>query len=96
MTWEKDSQIGMQYSTVGHITGIHVTQVNLTSKLPWLYLIASIGSRVIYIGETNNENGLVSRLSQHFGPFSNSTFKQSAEEVASIRTLRSPYLIIAA
>lgn len=88
--------ISPQYSAVGHITGIHAATIDLASKLPWLYTIVSVGSRVIYIGETHAEEGLVGRLSQHFGRFTVSTLKQRAEEVASIRVLRPPFLVVAA
>ncbi len=85
-----------QYSAVGHITGIHATTIDLASNLPWLYTIVSIGSKIIYIGETHSEEGLVGRLSQHFGRFTNSTLKQRAEAVANIRILRPPFLVVAA
>lgn len=85
-----------QYSAVGHITGIHAATIDLTSNLPWLYTIVSVGSKVVYIGETHAKEGLVGRLSQHFGQFTNSTFRQRAEEVASIRVLRPPFLVVAA
>ena len=84
------------YNAVGHITGIHAATIDLASNLPWLYTIVSVGSQVIYIGETHAEDGLVGRLSQHFGRFTNSSLKQRAEEVASIRILRPPFLVIAA
>jgi hypothetical protein len=86
----------LQYAAVGHITGIHIASIDLTLRLPWIYLIASVGSRVLYVGETYALGGLVGRLSEHFGPFVSSTLKQRAEDVASVRILRPPFVVLAA
>ena len=84
------------YTPVGHVSGTQISRIEATRRLPWLYVICSIGSKIIYIGETFEEGGLLGRLSKHFGPYSFSTLKQRAETVANIRHLRSPFLVLGA
>lgn len=89
----------MQFTPVAHFTAVYARPAHgpdLATKLPWLYLIASLGSRLIYIGQTFDEGGIAARLSAHFGRFVNSTFKQRADMVARTPRLRSPHLIMCA
>ena len=88
--------MGEMYAPVGHISGTQISGIEATRRLPWLYVICSIGSHIIYIGETFEEGGLVGRLAKHFGPYSLSTLKQRAEAVANIRQIRSPFLVLGA
>lgn len=85
----------LAYAPVAQLTGMASKQVSLTSRLPWLYIIAAVHDKVVYVGETHDNEGILMRLGSHFGPYSNSTLKRRAEERAAV-TLRPPFVIITA
>ena len=86
----------MNFVTVGHISGSHSVDIDFTSRIPWLYIITAVGSRIIYIGETYDQSGLITRLSSHFGSYQQSTLKQRLESITNVSSLHGPYLIICA
>ena len=86
----------MQFSPSGHFSGNIEEAVDLTAPNPWLYVIASLASRVVYIGETFDQGGLVVRLGSHFGPYSRSDFRQAAARTVGIHNLRKPFVVVAA
>ncbi|MFZ4664840.1 MAG: hypothetical protein ACOYME_00245, partial [Prochlorotrichaceae cyanobacterium] len=86
----------MNFVTVGHISGSHSVDIDFTTRIPWLYIITAIGSKIIYIGETYDQSGLITRLSSHFGSYQQSTLKQKLESITNVSTLYSPYLVICA
>jgi len=85
-----------RYTPVAHFNGTLTKKISMTEKLPWLYIIASLKQKVLYIGETFDEAGLASRLSTHFGRPLNSSFKKCAADNAGIRNVMPPYLVIGA
>ena len=85
----------MQYRTNSHFSGASSASYDVTSQTPWLYTIACVRDRLIYIGETFDRGGLVSRLSSHFGIHS-STLRRVANEYGAVRNLRSPFCVVAA
>src|SRR6266511_186982 len=86
----------MRYIPVAHFNGLGGRTVDLTSKLPWLYIIAAPRARVIYIGETNDEGGLVVRLGAQFGPYPGSSLRKSTAAITGKTTLKAPFVVIAA
>ena len=86
----------MKFGPVAHFSGVNLAGVSLVERMPWLYIVVCFGSKIVYVGETNEGGGLVGRLSKHFGPFVNSTLRQRAQEVASLGFIRGPFLTIAA
>ena len=86
----------MEFSPNGHFSGNAQQAVDLTAPLPWLYIIACLRSRVLYIGETYDQGGLVVRLGSHFGPRSRSNLRQAAAAIVGVHDLRSPFLVVAA
>lgn len=85
----------LAYAPVAQLTGMASKPVSLTSRLPWIYVIAALRDRVVYVGETHDAEGLLMRLGSHFGPFAASTLKKRASERASV-TLRPPFVIVSA
>lgn len=86
----------MQFAPVAHYNGVTLSKISLVDRAPWIYVIVCFGSKILYVGETRQEGGLVGRLSRHFGPFDGSTLKQRAQEVTSLGLVRGPYLTLAA
>lgn len=86
----------MKYETAGHFSGLATRTIDLTAQLPWLYVIVIPSARIIYIGETYDQGGLIVRLSSHFGPYPTSSLRQRAATVAGRTQLRPPFLIVAA
>ena len=86
----------MRFAPIAHITGVHAAPTDLISRAPWVYLMLSEGSQILYIGETYEEGGLVGRVARHFGPYSTSTLKQRADIVTRVRRLRPPFLVVCA
>lgn len=86
----------MQFSPSGHFSGNVQEAVDLTTPLPWLYVIAGLRSQVVYIGETFDQGGLVVRLGSHFGPYPRSDLRQAAARTVGIHTLRGPFVVVAA
>jgi len=84
----------MQFSTIAHFSGISTQKFDLTTQLPWLYVIAALRERLIYIGETYDEFGLVVRLGRHFGRPIESSLRQAADKLGIIR-LMPPFIVIA-
>lgn len=85
-----------RYSPVAHFNGTLTQNISVTEKVPWLYVIASLKNKLIYVGETFDEAGISGRLSAHFGRILNSSFKKCAAENAGVRQISPPYLVIAA
>lgn len=85
-----------RYAPIAHFNGTLTQEVSVTEKLPWLYIIASLEKKILYIGETFDEAGITGRLSSHFGRAVNSSFKQCAASNAGARNIPPPYLVIAA
>jgi len=70
--------------------------LTLTDRVPWLYIIASLKHKVLYVGETFDEAGISGRLSSHFGRALSSNFKRCVAEHAGVRNVSGPYLVLAA
>ncbi|HFC93286.1 MAG TPA: hypothetical protein ENJ51_10805 [Leucothrix mucor] len=85
-----------RYAPIAHFNGTLTQEVSVTDKLPWLYIIASLKKKILYIGETFDDAGITGRLSSHFGRAINSSFKQCAEKNAGERHIPPPYLVVAA
>ncbi|CAA6825844.1 MAG: Unknown protein [uncultured Thiotrichaceae bacterium] len=85
-----------RYAPIAHFNGTLTQEVSITDKLPWLYIIASLKQKILYVGETFDEAGITGRLSSHFGRAINSNFKQCASTNAGIRNIPPPYLVVAA
>ncbi len=86
----------LRYAPVAQITSVASKSVSLTTRLPWLYIIAAPRNRVIYVGETHDSEGLLIRLGSHFGPFTASTLKRCASGRAGIGQLKPPFLVVSA
>jgi len=86
----------MKYIPVAQFSGYGTRSIDLTSQLPWLYIIAATHRRLLYCGETNDQGGLIMRLGAHFGPFDRSTFRQSATRLAGAAIVKPPFLIVSA
>ena len=86
----------VSYFPVAHLTSSSTKPVSISGRLPWLYVIFAVQDRLIYVGETNDELGLLARVSAHFGPFINSTFKKRAEQRANVVRPRPPFVIVGA
>ena len=85
----------MRYLTNGHFSGSTAGSSDVTVHTPWLYVIACVRDRLLYVGETYDKAGLVGRLSTHFG-YHNSSLRQTASEFGGVRSLKSPFVVIAA
>ncbi|MDD9991265.1 MAG: Swt1 family HEPN domain-containing protein [Rhodospirillales bacterium] len=88
--------MAVRYVAKAHFGGTAATPVDLTVQHAWVYIIACVRHRIMYVGETYDAGGLVVRLSSHFGPFPRSTLRQAAFRHAGIGTLRSPFVVAAA
>lgn len=86
----------MQFAPIAHLTGSAPRRVDLTTRLPWLYLIAAHRAGIIYVGETYDQGGLIVRLGSHFGSFPQSTLRKKVSEIKGISVLRPPFLVVAA
>lgn len=85
----------MRYHTSGHFTGACSASYDVTVQIPWLYVIACIRDQLIYVGESFDRGGLVSRLGSHFGTH-NSALRRVANEHGAVRNLRPPFVVVAA
>lgn len=86
----------MQFSPNGHFSGNVQDTVDLTAPNPWLYVIAGLTSQVVYIGETNDQGGLVVRLGRQFGPYPHSDFRKAAARTLGIHNVKPPFVVVAA
>lgn len=84
------------YAPVAQITSLISKSVSLTDRLPWVYVIAGLKDKVVYVGETYDREGILIRLGSHFGPYVQSTLKKRASERAVVSVLSPPYLVVAA
>jgi hypothetical protein len=84
------------FRPVAQFNGLLSQPVSMTVRLPWLYVIAALRERLLYIGETYDEGGLVVRLGRHFGPYNTSTFRKRCHKVAGVINPKGPFLVIAA
>lgn len=82
----------MEFVPIGHLNTNFVISVDFANRLPWLYVIYCLRTRLIYVGETQNP---IERLSTHFGPYTRSTLRQAAGRVG-YDNLRPPFLVVAA
>ena len=80
----------------GHFSAQATQTVDVIEHAPWVYVIACVRHRVIYIGETFDRGGLIMRLGTHFGPYPSSTLRKQAARIAGVATLRAPFIIVAA
>lgn len=85
-----------KYSPVAHFNGTLTQSISVTEKVPWLYIIASLNQKILYVGETFDDAGLANRLSTHFGRILNSSFKKCTAENAGVRRVSPPYLVVGA
>ena len=86
----------MQFVPLAHLTGFAPNRVDLTAHLPWLYVITARRARIVYIGETFDQGGLIVRLGSHLGSFQQSSLRKRVAEITGISVLRPPFLIVAA
>lgn len=86
----------MQFTPVAHFSGFATERIDLTTRMPWLYVVVARPAQIVYIGETFDQGGLVVRLGAHFGPYQTSSLRQCAERIAYVRTLKPPFLVLAA
>lgn len=86
----------MDYQTIGQFNGTSGSIGDLTAQSPWIYIIAALKSKVLYIGETNDQGGLVARLSRQFGPYTSSTFRQKASSIAGLARVGPPFVVVGA
>ena len=82
------------YAPVGQLTGFFSKQLSLTDRLPWLYTVVSLANRLIYVGETHQEGGLLTEISAQLAG-SNSTLQTKSIELGITRP-GAPHLIVAA
>ena len=85
----------MRYRPTGHFTGGTSGTHDVTVQIPWLYVIACTQDRLLYVGETHDRGGLISRLGNHFG-YHNSSLRHSANLHGGVRLLKSPFVVVAA
>lgn len=85
----------MEFTTIAHFSGLVTHRIALTEQLPWVYLIIAPQAKVVYIGETYDEAGLIVRLGRHFGRYQESTLRQSASKHGILK-LHAPFIVIAA
>ena len=85
----------MEFTTVAHFSGLITHRVDLTEQLPWVYLIIAPQAKIVYIGETYDEAGLIVRLGRHFGRYQESTLRQSASKHGILK-LHAPFIVLAA
>ncbi|HEV7345008.1 MAG TPA: hypothetical protein VGN60_05170 [Devosia sp.] len=85
----------MVYHVVGEMVGFAGKDIDLTAKKPWLYLIAEFSHGILYIGETHDRGGLLTRLGSHFGPEPESSLRRNARVIAGVGRLAPPYSIFA-
>lgn len=85
----------MEFTTVAHFSGLVTHRLNLTEHFPWVYLIIAPQAKVVYIGQTYDEAGLIVRLGRHFGRYQESTLRQCAEKHGILK-LQPPFIVIAA
>ena len=85
----------MRYRPNGHFTGSTFAAHDVTVQTPWLYVIACVRDRLLYIGETHDRGGLISRLGTHFG-YHNSSLRNAANQHGGVRALKSPFVVVAA
>ena len=88
--------MALSYAVDGHFSGQTSQTVDLLEHAPWVYVIACMRHRLVYIGETYDKGGLIVRLSTQFGPRRNSTLRQRAASVSGVAVLRAPFIIVAA
>jgi hypothetical protein len=86
----------MSYVPIVHIQSVYAQRLDLTARIPWLYIIGVKKPKLLYIGETFDTGGLISRLGAHFGPYVASTLKQRIEAVAGLSRLHYPVIVVAA
>jgi len=86
----------MKFVTAAHFSGVSTQRLDLTIQLPWVYIIVALEEKLIYIGETYDESGLIVRLSSHFGRPINSSLRQAALKHLGIIHLKAPFLVVAA
>jgi hypothetical protein len=84
------------YVPAVHFTGLAAAHLDVTKRIPWLYILAAPQHKVLYVGETHDPSGLIVRISTHFGPFLQSTFRQACANVAGRKLIKPPFLVVAA
>lgn len=82
------------YTPVAQFSGIYSQDVDPIERYPWVYIIVLFSQKLLYIGESYSETGIVSRFSSHFGKIS--SLREAAYKNAGIRKINPPYLLMAA
>lgn len=85
-----------EWVPVAHFSGLATQAPDLTSRQPWVYVIAALRQKLLYVGETYDQGGLIIRLGSHFGPVLQSSLKQRALIVAAVTRVLPPFLVTAA
>ncbi|GEM_PF-5458109 len=85
----------MEFATVAHFSGLVTHRLDLTVQFPWVYIIIAPKAKVIYIGETYDQAGLVVRLGRHFGRYQESELRKCASKHGILK-LHPPFIVIAA
>src|SRR5215467_1535786 len=86
----------MPYLPIVHIQSVYAQRLDLTARIPWLYIIGIKKPKLLYIGETFDTGGLISRLGAHFGSYVGSTLRQRVEAVAGLSRVQYPVIVVAA
>lgn len=82
------------YAPVGQVTSFFSKQLSLTDRIPWIYAIVSLSHRLVCVGETFSDGGLLSEMSSQLTA-PESVLQTKCVELG-IARLSSSYLIVAA
>jgi hypothetical protein len=85
----------MEFTTVAHFSGLVTHRLDLTVQFPWVYIIIAPKAKVVYIGETYDQAGLIVRLGRHFGRYQESELRKCASKHGILK-LHPPFIVIAA
>jgi len=47
-----------RYAPIAHFNGTLTQEISITDRLPWIYIIASLDEKLMYVGETYDERPL--------------------------------------
>lgn len=83
------------YAPVGQLTGTFSRRISLTDRLPWIYTIACMSTRVLCVRESNGETGLLGEIAAQIGNSSLSFLSNQAASLG-LEQPTGPYVIVAA
>lgn len=83
------------YAPVGQLTGTFSRHVSLTDRLPWIYTVASLSSRIIAVSEGNHDAGLLGELALQLASSPASSLQTKARDLG-LAQPGPPYVIVAA